>query len=293
MTGRWNLTGKTVLITGATSGLGRAAADPIAEAGAHLVLLGRSPERNEATAAELRAATGASVEHLTCDLGSLDSVACAADEFRERFDELHVLINNAGGMYRLRRTASVDGTEITMAVNHLGHFALTIRLLDIIRASAPARVINVTSDAHVWAKDGFSADSWDPPRGFATHRRYGMSKLANLLFTAELARRLDPDEVTVNATTPNGLTATGFAKNINPIAAGVLTAMGRFARNPVDGAAGIVRLATDPDLSGATGGYYVERELSTPSADANDPEQAAELWRLSSQLTGIDLDVDA
>ena len=290
MTGRWNLAGKTVLITGATSGLGRAAADSIAAAGAHVVVLGRSAERNESTAAELRAATGASVEHIACDLGSLDAVAGAADEFRERFDELHVLVNNAGGIYRLRRVESVDGNELTMAVNHFGHFALTLRLLDIIRASAPARIVNVTSDAHVWAKDGFSTGSWDPPRGLATHRRYGMSKLANLLFTTELARRLDPAAVTVNATTPDGLTATGFAKNINPVAAGALTVMGLFARAPADGAAGIVRLATDPALSGSTGGYFVERELSTPSAHATDTEQAAALWRLSVERTGVDLD---
>ncbi len=293
MPDRWNLTGKTVLITGATSGLGRAAADPIAAAGAHLVILGRSPDRNEATAAEIRSATGTSVEHLVCDLGSLDSVAGAADEFRERFDTLHVLVNNAGGIYRLRRTESVDGHEITMAVNHLGHFALTLRLIDIIRASAPARIVNVTSDAHTWATDGFSVDTWDPPGGFATHKRYGMAKLANILFTTELARRLDPASVTVNSTTPDGLTATGFAKNINFVSAAVLSVIGWFVKKPADGAAGIVRLVMDPHLAETSGGYFVEREQSTPSPLATDTDAAAALWQMSVELTGVDLEVDA
>jgi len=288
MTRRWTLAGKTVLLTGGTSGLGRAAADPMATAGAHLVILGRSADRNEAAAAELRAATGGSVEHLVCDLGSLESVAAAADEYRERFDDLDVLVNNAGGIYRLRRTESVDGNELTMAVNHLGHFALTIRLIDIIRASAPARIVNVTSDAHVWARDGFSPESWDPSGGFATHRRYGMSKLANLLFTHELARRLEGDDVLVNATTPDGLTATDFAKNINPVSRGAMWVVGRFARSPEKGASGIVRLATDPDLT-VSGAYFVEQEPATPSPHATDDEAAAALWRMSVERTGVDL----
>ena len=120
-----------------------------------------------------------------------------------------------------------------------------------------------------------------------------MSKLANLLFTAELARRLGPDDVTVNATTPNGLTATGFAKNINPIAAGALTVIGWFARKPADGAAGIVRLATDPDLSGTDGWLLHRARALHPLVHTSDPAQAAELWRLSTELTGIDLDIDA
>ena len=289
MGNRWTVAARTVLITGGTSGLGRTAADAIADAGAHLVILGRSEERNEATAVELRRDHDASVEHITCDLGSLDDVAAAADEFRERFDDLAVLVNNAGSIHGLRRTESVDGVELTMAVNHLGHFALTLRLLDLIRASAPARIVNVTSDAHVWAKEGFDLDTWDPAGGFATHRRYGMSKLANLLFTAELARRLDPDEVLVNATTPDGLTATRFAKDINPVSAAALTLLTPFARDPVDGAAGIVHLALDPDLA-VTGGYFVEERLSEPSAHAVDPDQAAALWQFSVDHTGLDLE---
>jgi NAD(P)-dependent dehydrogenase (short-subunit alcohol dehydrogenase family) len=209
-TRRVNVKDKTVLITGATNGIGKAAALELAKEGTTVVIVGRDKTKTEAVATELRSASGnKNVEYLLADLSSQASVHKLADDFKTKYSRLEVLINNAGGFFDTRKT-TVDGLEYTFAFNHLGYFLLTHLLLDVLKASTPARIINVSSSAQGLARldlnDLQSEKSYD--RGLAA---YNMSKLANVMFTYELAKRLKGTGVTVNTLHP-GVVWTGFAK---------------------------------------------------------------------------------
>jgi NAD(P)-dependent dehydrogenase (short-subunit alcohol dehydrogenase family) len=281
------MTGKTCLVTGATSGIGLATAEALAARGARLVLVGRDPDRCASAVERVRRAGGHDrVESLRADLASPADVRRLAREVRDRLDRLDVLVNNAGGVFR-RRGLTPDGVEQTLALNHLGYFVLTTELLDLLIASAPARVVNVASEGHRMAP----RVRFDDPNFARGYRRgwpaYFHSKLANLLFTAELARRLEGTGVTANAVHP-GLVSTRINGGLGRLAP-LLKLLARVVlRSPIlapeQAAPALVRLAADPDLAHLTGRYFNQAAEAEPAPPARDLDAARRLWLLSEQL---------
>ena len=249
-----SMQGKVCLVTGATNGIGLVTARELARRGAQVVLVGRNLARCEAAVAQIRERSGnQQVEALLADLASQQQVRELARQFRDRFPRLDVLVNNAGGMW-LRRETTVDGLEITVAVNHLAYFLLTHLLLDNLKASVPSRIVNVASGAH--RKAALDFDDLMAEQGYNGWRQYCRSKLMNLLFTYELARRLQGTGVTANALHP-GWVATGFGGN-NGWRGRVWQFVARcFALNAEEGARTIVYLASAPKVAGVSGGYFV------------------------------------
>jgi NAD(P)-dependent dehydrogenase (short-subunit alcohol dehydrogenase family) len=275
--------GKVVLVTGATSGIGAATVRELARQGAAVVAVARNPGRAAALVDRIQAETpGAAAETLLADLSAQADVRRLARQFKERHERLDVLINNAGAIF-FRRQESADGVERTFALNHLAYFLLTNLLLDVLRASAPARVVNVASDAHRRGRVDF-ADLEGRTR-YGGWSAYANSKLANLLFTYELARRLEGSGVTANAVHP-GVVATGFG------AGGWQGLLMRpffrlFGLSPEEGARTVVYVATAPELAGVTGKYFI-REMEAESIPASHDRAAAErLWRVSGLMTGL------
>jgi NAD(P)-dependent dehydrogenase (short-subunit alcohol dehydrogenase family) len=280
----------TVLITGGTSGIGAAAAEALARAQWTVAVVGRDRARCESTISRIRQATGnGRVDYLLADLSSQSGVRAAAREFRARYDALQVLVNNVGGLF-LNRRESQDGIELTLALNHLAPFLLTNLLLDLMRRSQPARIINVSSSGHHLSA-GLRRDDLQWRRGFYRgFQAYHQSKLANLLFTYELARRLEGAGITSNAVHP-GLVATNIGMDnkwywrmLKPAVNMVFK--DRFV--PADeGARTVVYLAASPDVEGVTGSYFVDEAAAQSSAASRDMEAARWLWRESEELTGL------
>lgn len=280
----WTLDDKTVLVTGPTAGIGRVTALELARRAGEIVLLCRDPEKGAALAREIREATGrdhASV--LTCDLASQADVRRAAAEFLASGRPLHVLVNNAGAV-NLRRSMTVDGIESTFAVNHLAYFLLTNLLLDRLIASAPARIVNVASDAHHWGTIDF--DDLEGERRYRGMAIYGRSKLANILFTRELARRLAGTSVTVNAVHP-GAVATQLGANNGRVARLLLPLLRPFMRTPARGAATSIHLATSPEVTDVSGEYFADGRRKAGSPKSRDMAVARRLWDVSAAMTGL------
>lgn len=276
--------GKRILLTGGTGGIGLAAAEALAAQGAHLAIVARHAGRGAAAAARIRAAGGADaqVDVLTADLSSLEEVGRLADEVLARYPRLDVLVNNAGALH-MTRQLTPDGFELTWQVNHLAPFLLTTRLLDRLVTSAPARIVTTSSLAHRGARipwDDLRADA-----GYRGWRRYGESKLANILFTVELARRLTGTGVTANCFHP-GFVGTGFGRNNGVLASTVMSLTAPFARRPEKGAETLVWLAAAPEAGQYSGRYFVDRRPAKPSPDALDPEAASRLWTESEAALG-------
>jgi NAD(P)-dependent dehydrogenase (short-subunit alcohol dehydrogenase family) len=259
---------KTIAITGATNGIGLSAAKALAASGEHVVIVGRSDIRTRIAAAQIKAVAGndATVETLLADLSSQRSVRRLAQELHDRYSVLDVLVNNAGAMYTARQL-SEDGIELTWAVNHLAPFLLTTLLLGRLKASPAARIVTTASDAHIGARIPF--DDLNAERSYRGFRRYKESKLANILFTKELARRLDGTGVTACCFHP-GLVATGINRNNGILMSLGMTLITPVARTPKQGARTLVWLATAPghDLTG--GAYYVDTRQHPPSPEAED-----------------------
>ncbi|MDP2316337.1 MAG: SDR family oxidoreductase [Pseudomonadota bacterium] len=272
--------GKVILLTGATSGIGRQAAVALAPSGATIAVVGRDPARTEALVQELRA-VNPQVEGLVADLSSQAEVRRVAEEVLARYDRLDVLVNNAGALYTTR-AETVDGIERTFALNHLAYFLLTTLLLDRLRASAPSRVVSVASDAHRrgkmrWDDIGmrnYTAQGWGA---------YGQSKLANILFTRELARRLAGTGVTANCLHP-GFVDTGFARNNGPIARLLMMLTRPLQRRAEDAAETVVWAATAAECANRTGQYFKDCKPAKTSKAAESMEDAARLWALSEQM---------
>lgn len=277
--------GKTCLVTGATSGIGKEIASGLAGMGATVVLTGRSKEKCEAALQEIRAKTSdARVSCLVADLSSQASVRQLAKEYADTHRRLDVLVNNAGA-FLAKRATTVDGMEYTLAVNHLAPFLLTGLLIDIIRASSPARIITTSSVAHRGARIDFDDIQFEK-KPYSGIRAYGQSKLANVLFTKELARRLEGSGVTANCFHP-GAVRTNLLQG-NPWHYRLIwNAAGSFFLSAEKGADTAVYLASSPDVEGVTGKYFVKREQAEPSAEADDREAAARLWEVSERLTGL------
>ncbi|MFZ0169092.1 MAG: SDR family oxidoreductase [Candidatus Dormiibacterota bacterium] len=285
---QWSgVAGKRVIITGATGGIGLAAARELARLGAHLSIVARSEARAAAAVAQITAhgGLGTEVDVLHADLSSQASIRHLADEILARHPRVDVLINNAGGMNGSRRLTE-DHLELTWAVNHLAPFLLTTSLLERIKASTPARIITTTSDAHAGARIPFDDINADRGYGNFGFTRYGQTKLANILFTAALAQWLEGTGVTANCYHP-GLVASGFNRNNGTLMALAMTVARPFARTPAKGADTMVWLADSPDVSAESGGYFVDRTRVQPSAAARDPEAARRLWELSEEETGL------
>jgi NAD(P)-dependent dehydrogenase (short-subunit alcohol dehydrogenase family) len=273
---------KVCVVTGATSGIGRAAASALARQGYSLALVCRSREKGERTATELRAETpGAEVSLFLADLGEQAAVRRVAGELLAALPRIDVLLNNAG-IVNLAREETADGREATFAVNHLAYFLLTELLLDRLRASAPARIVSVASDAHRFGRLDLD-DLEYRRRRYRSMQVYGSSKLLNILWNQELARRLAGSGVTANCLHPGGVN-TGLGDNNNRVIALVGKLVKRFMRTPEQGADTAVWLATAPELAGVTGKYFADRKERKPSAAASDPSSARRLWEISARL---------
>jgi len=288
MSDTWTgVSGKRVVITGATNGIGLAAAQQLAALGAELAIVARSPQRATDALTKIAAAAprGTPPDVFIADLSEQGDVRRVAAEIASRYRRLDVLINNAGAIFA-RRQLSRDGVELTWAVNHLAPFALTTTLLDKLKASAPARVITTASGAHYRARipfDDLTAERSYTGMGFG---RYGETKLANILFTAELARRLEGTGVTANCFHP-GFVGTGFNHNNGPLMQVAMWMGALFARKPETGAETLVWLADSPDVSGISGGYFVDKRRVAPSSAAQDMDQARRLWQVSEDMLTV------
>ncbi|HEY3364846.1 MAG TPA: SDR family oxidoreductase [Symbiobacteriaceae bacterium] len=278
-----NMEGKLCLITGSTSGIGRETALALARLGAHVVLVARDQQKGEATVADIKAQTGNShVDLLLADLSVQASVRQLADEFISRYGKLDVLVNNAGALLGKRRV-SKDGLEYTFALNHLNYFLLTNLLLDRLKASA--RIINVASEASRMGGDIDFSDL-NLADGYSSWKAYGRSKLANILFTYELARRLEGTGVTVNAMHPGGV-ATNFGTGNNAFMNAAMKLVRPFMLTPAQGADTVVYLAASPAVEGVTGKYWAKRKPIPSKPVSYDEVVAKRLWQASVKLTGL------
>jgi NAD(P)-dependent dehydrogenase (short-subunit alcohol dehydrogenase family) len=275
---------KVCMVTGATSGLGLATARQLAALGATVIVVGRDAAKCAAVEASISNGFGA-VDWLVADFADRDAVRRLAAEAEDRHSRIDVLVNNAGATFPKRRVTP-EGVELTLAVNHLAPFLLTTLLLHRLRESAPARIVNVSSVAHESARLDFDDPAME--RGYRPFAAYGRSKLANLWFTYELARRLEGSGVTVNAVHP-GLVRTALGDHSGALRrAGwrlLHVAYRKVSLSPEEGAAAITHLATAPELAGVTGRYFVGHRPAESSPASRDPAAAARLWALSEELT--------
>lgn len=335
-----SMTGKVCMVTGATAGIGAATAQALAQQGATVIVVGRNPEKSAATVERIKHETGnRKVAFLLADLSAQQEIHQLVQQFKSCYHRLDVLVNNAAALFATRQL-SVDGIEMTLAVNHLSYFLLTNLLLDTLQASAPARIINVSSHAHAlphlplaalqgqqrhpgwsfwknlllrkleahaltWLSkksasealpgEGIDFDNLQGQQEYLGWRAYGLSKLANVLFTYELARRLEGTGVTVNALDPGVVATNALASSLR------LRGVGWWGRllfalkavNSERGAATTVYLATSPDMGGVTGQYFVRKKAVPSSRASYDKVAARRLWQMSAELTGLSVSAQA
>ncbi len=278
------LDGRTCLVTGATSGIGQETARGLAALGAHVVIVGRDRERAESARKAIIEETGnPRVDVLLADLSSLAGIRGLANEFLATYPALHVLVNNAG-IVELKRTTTVDGFEKTFAVNHLGYFLLTNLLLPKLRASAPARIVNVASEAHRLGRIDL-ADLQSEKR-YAAMRVYGTSKLLNILFTVALAERLAGSGVTANSLHP-GAVATRLGKQNGGFAKLLIGLLRPFFLTAEQGAANSIFVAASDELADVSGKYFVKQRAVAASHRSQRPGLARRLWVRSAELVGL------
>ncbi len=276
------MNGKICMVTGANAGIGKVTARELAKMGAHVVMVCRSAERGEAAKKEVTQTATGQVDLMIADLSSQASIRALAATYLEKYDRLDVLINNAGVLF-MERSESVDGLEMTFALNHMGYFLLTDLLLDKIKASAPARIVNVSSMAH--SRGAINFDDLQAEQKFGGMDVYSSSKLANILFTTELARRLDGTGVTANSLHP-GFVRSNFGDNNGRLMKIVMPIAKLFAINTDKGAETSIYLASSPDVEGVTGLYFVKKKAVTPSEAAQETAVAERLWQVSETLLG-------
>lgn len=278
------MAGKTCILTGANTGIGKATALGLAKMGATVVMVCRSLERGEAAMAEIKRGSGNdSVSLLLADLSSRAAIHRLAADFKAKYPNLHVLINNAGIIPK-KRTVAEDGLETQFAVNHVAYFLLTNLLLDQLKASAPSRIINVSSQVHNGASIDF--DDLQSERSYSPTRVYGWTKLANVLFTYELAHRLEGTRVTVNCLHP-GTVATNMLADYMPGGLRFLAKM--IGVSSEEGAQTSLFLATSPEVEGVSGKYFVNQGAVHSSKASYDKTAARRLWQVSAELTGLPL----
>ena len=275
------MNGKICIITGANSGIGKATALGLAEMGATIVMVCRDFNRGDAAMKEIIEKTGnESIDLLIADLSSQKAIHHLVEEFNKKYQKLNVLINNAGLMLR-RRTLSEDNIEMNFAVNHLAPFLLTNLLLDVLKKSAPARIINVSSGMHKRAKLDF--DDLQCSKKYRGFRAYSKSKLALILFTYELSRRLEDTDVTINALHP-GVSKTELMRDLPYLVELIAKA---FLKNPKKGAETSIYLASSPEVEGVTGKYFKNKSEDKSSEESYNIDNAQKLWKISEQLTNL------
>ena len=284
-----DMQGKTVVVTGGNSGMGFETAAALATMGARVLVTARNADKGRAAIAALAQRTGGEgrCQLVVFDLADLSSVRRGAAEILDVAPRLDVLVNNPGAVLS-ERAETVDGLEATFATNHLGPFLLTNLLLERIRASGPSRIVNVASTAHAAARQGIPFDDLQSEHRYAGMRVYGQSKLANILFTLELARRLEGSGVTANSLHPGtvrtGYGADGDARGL--LALGIKIA-GPFFLSPAKGARTSIYLASSPEVAGVSGEYFVKCRPKEPRRWAQDPDAARRLWQVSEELVGL------
>ncbi|ADV67997.1 SDR family oxidoreductase [Deinococcus maricopensis] len=272
-----SLHGQVALVTGATNGIGKVIARDLAARGARVYIVGRDADKTARVARDLQQATGGDVRTILGDLSVQADVRRVAREYRAAEPRLHILVNNAGAFYRARQETR-DGIEMTFALNHLAYFLLTQELLPVLTATPGARIVNTSSMAHTMTRL-----RWHDPEfklGYRGWSAYAQSKLANVLFTRELARRLRGTDVTVNAFHP-GLVRSGFAHNNQGLTSALWGLLRPFSVTEEQGARTAVYLATSADVAGLSGLYFTNEHVAPVSAEALDDAAAERLWRLS------------
>ena len=276
------MNGKICLVTGATNGIGKATALALAQMGATVVIVGRNPAKSAAEVSEIKHISGNdAVEALIADLSIMSQVRHIADQFKAKYQQLHVLVNNAGGTF-FKRQVTAEGFEKTFALNHLNSFLLTSLLLDTLKASAPARIVNVSSDAHKGAHLDF--DDLQSEQDRFSLKAYGRSKLATVVFSYELARRLSGTGVTCNVLHP-GLVRTGFASNLGVVPSTVIGFFMRFVGvTPEQGAQTSVYLASSPEVENVSGKYWEKSKVVRSGRAAYDKATWTRLWEVSDKL---------
>jgi NAD(P)-dependent dehydrogenase (short-subunit alcohol dehydrogenase family) len=277
------MTGRICVVTGATRGIGRATAEGLAQLGAHVLMVCRRKEDGEKAAEEIAAKSGVTPDVVTADLSSQSSIRQAAARIQERHPHLHVLINNAGVIPQ-RREITVDGLEMQFAVNHLAYFLLTNLLLPQLKAGAPSRIINVSSGAHAHATIDF--DDLQAEQDYRPKSVYSRSKLANILFTYELSRRLRGTGVTVNCLNP-GVVATGMLADYMGVSRTRDASASSFGARPEEGAQTSIYLASSPEIEAVTGKYFEQTQPIASSQASYDEAAARRLWEVSERLTGL------
>jgi NAD(P)-dependent dehydrogenase (short-subunit alcohol dehydrogenase family) len=283
---RGGMEGKVALITGGTSGIGRAAAAALAAMGAEVVVTGRSKERGEAAVGGIRETSGNErVSLMLADLAAQAEVRALAEGFRERHARLDVLVNNAG-LIPSQRTQTPDGLELTIAVNHLAPFLLTNQLLDMLKESAPSRIVTVSSEARRGASINF--EDLQSMRRYRPFQVYGMTKLANILFTYELAERLEGTGVVANCLHP-GAVNTNFGNNNRSLGTLIFRAFKPFMRSPEGGADTIIYLASSPEVEEMTGRYLMDRKVVSSFEEPHDETTQKRLWEVSEELTNLEV----
>ena len=277
-----SMEGRICLLTGANSGIGKETAKALAEMNATVVIVCRDKERGENAQKEIIEQTGnKNVDLLLCDLSSQEAIRKLVSEFKNKYQNLHVLINNAGVMLS-KRVLSDDGVEMNFAVHHLAPFLLTNLLLDVLKKSAPSRIINVSSAAHRRARIDFD-DLQSENKKYRLFRVYGVSKLALMLFTYELSRKLEGTGVTVNALHP-GVVNTNLGRDQSKFSQGFAKA---FFKSPEKGAETSIYLASSPEVEGITGKYFVKKEPRESSEESYNEEYAKRLWEISAEMTKL------
>ncbi|HEY1631269.1 MAG TPA: SDR family oxidoreductase [Rhizomicrobium sp.] len=277
--------GKTVVVTGATSGIGEVAADRLAQKGARIVFIARDRARGQETLKHLRAIAGHDNHAVHyADLSTLSEMKRVAEAIATSEPQIDVLINNAGAMFT-ERQVTADGLEKTFAVNHMAYFTVTNLLLDRLKAApGGARIVSTASDAHKGAK----LDDLQSEKHYSGFGVYGKSKLCNILFNRELARRLVGTNVTANCLHP-GFVGTRFGDQSGGLLSLAIRLAKNFALSPEQGAQTIIHLASSPEVEGKSGGYYVKSKLATPSAEARNDADARKLWDVSAEIAGVGL----
>ena len=276
--------GKTIVITGATSGIGQVAAEELAALGARLVLVARNKSRAAATLARLEARRHGIAHGVHyADLSRLSEIRRVAAEIAAAEPRIDLLLNNAGALFG-RRKVTEDGLELTFATNHMAYFLFTRGLRERLLGSAPARIVSTASDAHEGNQIDF--DDLQATKGFRGFKIYGRSKLCNILFTRELARRLAGTGITANCLHP-GFVSTRFGDESGGAFSYVVRIAKNFAISPEKGAATIVYLASSPDVAAVSGEYFYKCRVATPSKEARDDESARRLWQETAKLAGV------
>lgn len=290
-----DLRGRRIVVTGATTGIGKETARALAKMGADVVIVGRDPDKIASTVRELGSEARGEFAHVRCDFASLTSVRDASIELRERFPKIHVLVNNAGAVY-MERSVTADRLETTLQVNHLGPYLLTRRLLPAIeRAASPdraSRIVNVSSMVHAQAKIDWD-DLQTVKRAYVGLRVYGETKLMNVMFTYALARRLSARHVTANCLHP-GVIASGFGHNNRGWMGLGVKIVAPLLPTPAKGARTSVYLASASEVEGVTGKYFDERSRERASSEASrDPVAQEKLWSVSEALVSERVSLDA